>query len=97
MHLKGGFRMKSKILADDIWQMDDETEVLVSTLTLHTAIGRLTGIHANPSKEDRKLSSELSSIIWNANHKNVLMSCKDIRRLLTKDDTNNYSFTKIEK
>lgn len=97
MHLKGGLSMKTfePLLADDIWQMEDETEVLVSTLTLCTAIGRLTGIHANPTKEDRKLSNELSNLLSTTEHKNVRMSCKDIRRLLTKDDTNIYSFTTI--
>lgn len=88
-------KIRETVSPDDVWQMSDDDEVFVTTLTLSAKIGRLTGIHCNPTEEDRSLEKEINKFLSTAEHKKVKMSCKDIRRILNKGDVNKYSFSKL--
>ena len=85
----------SKLLTsyDKILTMNDDAMVFVSIETLVRQANDLVG-DSNSTREDNMLLDEIEEILSdNRGKKDVLLTCKVVKRLISEKNVNVYSFT----
>lgn len=81
---------------DHVMQMDDDAKVFVSIETLERQMNDLTKKESRTTQEDAILLDEIKRILSdNRGNAHVLLPCKLIKRYISRENANIYSFKKI--